>query len=1161
MSRKWTQAQQNAIKYSDGNLLVSAGAGSGKSSVLVERLMERITREDNPVMLDRMLILTFSKASCADLREKIRNELFKRIKEDPENKLLIRQKDKLAYANISTLDSFYYSIVDRYRFELGIPSSLHIFEGADIAELETEAMEDTLDYIHLGKTKVSTEQFNELKRDFTNTDVKKAFIDLYNELSSTVNGTDTLKNFENDLESISDKTFFNCRMGEFIAEKTSEIFKHYQTKYKEALEIWALYPKTAKNYYGPFASEINNAEIILKKLESKEKSYTEIKTLIDGISPETLGRAKTGEAPPEDIAAYYKKIRKDYLGAVKLLQSGYYAPSEDVLIEMCRTASEKIKFIHEILTVFDKFYSNIKNRLSVLTFDDVTKNALKLVYSNGAPTKEAKEISALYDEVYIDEYQDTSPIQDMIINCIAPENSKFIVGDIKQCIYAFRGSDPSLFARYRDLYQNYTEGVKGDATIFLSENFRCSERIISTVNRVFETIFGTDSNIISYKEEDELHYNKTDGNASDEKVKLILSDKEVCESDTVIASEVKRLINNRVSPSDIMILALKTKQCNAICDALSRCGIPCASASKTTISSENDLMILYSLLKLIDNYDDEISTVSVLMSPLYQMSLDDITAIRIKFGKKEKLYDSLLKCEDERVVQFIKDTDELRNASYGMSASEIVLSVLDEYGVRRKLLCQKGADSVRIQNNLNTIYDLALKSEASSFKGLHEFVLKLDKLYKNNTQIGNEDNAEKANAVKVMTIHKSKGLEAPHVILGYVEKNLYDSRVSEKGIIFNPELGLGLQQRAKGGFIRFNTPLTQSVIENNKKKQLDEEQRLLYVAMTRAQKSLTIVGSVKNPQDYLSSLNFKSNGYDGFEMYKDNNFLDWICVPLFRTPASDDCKLEIFENQEECYFSKETQAEGNCACRYNEAVEAKIKESIEYCYPFEKASKIPAKLTVSKLYPGILDELDESGEITSAGEYSLRKPNFDRRTRNDGAFTGTATHLFMQFCDFESVVRHGIEYEIERLVNDCFIDAKNAKAISKEHLKAFFESSVFTEMRNAKFLERELRFNTLLPGEYFTENESERLELLGEKILVQGVIDCYYETKDGKTVLLDYKTDAIRNRAEDEFCKMLRNRHSLQLKYYKMAMENITGIKVDKTVLYSFALGKTVEII
>lgn len=1171
---KWTVSQKRAIEAGRTDLLVSAGAGSGKSTVLVERVLSHIIGDHPSSSLDRMLILTFTKASAADLRTKVQKALSKKLAETSENdkkKHIRRQLDMLGYANISTIDSFLSEIVTKYGGELGLPTAAHVFDAAEEKQIMLEVMDDTIEKIYAGETSVTGEEYASLCKCFSNVSDYggEAFLSLYGTLCSLTDGIDSLLAHAEELENVGDTDFFDTEFGKEIKNRTVEMLAHFVGWYDEAIEYFSRFERSRVNYVTPFCDEIENARLILKEFEKTSPSYSVVRDLIYGISAVRLGSGKKGDVPDDPgRAKLYKDIRTEFTsntkGKLQKLRNKFYILPSEELSKVCAFAAEKTRRIHTLLAFFDREYKAVKRRRCMLTFSDITRYALELVYKNGEVTDIARRISEQFDEVYIDEYQDVSPIQDRIFRSISPKNSRFMVGDIKQCIYAFRDSDPALFASYRDNFADYTDGTTEPSVIYLSECFRCCQKVMNTVNKVFETVFNTVDSVISYREEDKLH-ERPDGSDPGETVQILIGDKDEISCPDIVAKEISKLISRGVPEKEIAILMQKSTHFADVEAALDREGIKFRCISGRSLFEEGVILLSVALLKVADDPSDAVSAAAVLCSPLYSLTLDDLASLRAKY-KKEKIkipFAEMLRREAEAepngaYARYLRDVSDLSEKALAMPADEFLLYVYDEYDLRSKLMSSSEYSAASVQENLDVLYDIARNYEQTSFKGVYRFLEHLGILADAGYQREGVSGSSSENAVTLMTIHKSKGLEFKYVFIAYAKSAFYNTNKSESGILYNPDLGIGLKGRPEKGFVRFDTPLSAAVTEKNKIKVIDEVQRLLYVAMTRAKIGLYIVGVIKNPFDYISSLRLRSENFDGFDVYNCTSFLDWICSALLCKDPAGDYEIKVYSGAGETDVAESEEVSVDAA--ESERLAEKIKERISYRYPYESVASVPAKLTVSKLYPEVLDELDTSKKLSFEGEYSLKVPDFTKKDRISGTFTGTATHLFMQFCDFDNVEKSGIESEIERLVKDRYIAKETAKAISRKNLEVFFGGELYAQMKKAQFIEREMRFNVLLPASEFSQNEKHRAELEGEDILVQGVVDCVFKTENGDLILLDYKTDSVRGKTEAEAEEMLRRRHTLQLSYYAKAMKKVLSEKVAKTMIYSFGLGRTVEI-
>ena len=1193
MATAWTEAQSAAIATRDKTLLVSAAAGSGKTATLTERIIRSITDSESPADISRMLIVTFTKASAADLKAKISKAISEKMTEEPQNTRLATQLVALGSAHISTIDSFYYDIVRSNFQRLSLPQAPRITEPAEMIPLSLSVMNETIDDMYF--THNGFERFME---HFTSArDNEKAaelFLDMYEKLLSQREGIECLKGYAKDLADAASKNIFDTKYGETALAQTTAFVKYALDFTEAACRMIYEEPKAVAKYGDAFDDDL----LFFKKLNSllESKDYAEFTRELlahEQIQPATL----TGFPELSKVRA----TRKANYADLDKIKNSFFRFSDE---EIKRSFLENSKICLELYTLlkeFDERFMSEKSNRGICSFADVPRFVLKILCKDdGEPTEVALEYRDRFDYIYIDEYQDVDEVQDTIFKTIARNNNRFMVGDIKQSIYVFRNADPSIFASYKDRLPKLGTKESDEYSIFMSNNFRCDETVIDFSNAISSFLFSNRAKSIGYTSDDDLVFTKDNKienykptpavvaitGVMPEGVKstqLTPEQKEYAKlsQEKYVADEILRLVKNeklsnkKISFGDIAILSRSKLALPSLISELTSRGIPVQAPKNSDFFENPDVLLVMSLLSSIDNPQKDIPLAGTLRSPFFGFSLEEIMEVRQSADVTYSLYDALLEYAKldsplgEKCAGFIKKLDYWREAAVSTPCDKLIKKLYNEMSI-----LSFGANGSK---NLLRLYEYAIKFESGGFKGLYGFIKYVEDLIENGITlpVGEESNDD--DSVKIMTIHSSKGLEFPVCFIYGCQKS-FSNESAKKAIQFDPHVGIGFVPHDESGFAKYDSPLLRSIIQSKLTGEKEEEMRLLYVAMTRAKERLYLVAHMPYPDTSRDRMKTICRFDKEYAVLSAKSYMEWAFAALEYTDKHDCYRIEehvipepdklgdlyaVDSTDVECEVENEPEYEGATDI---------LRERFEYKYPYEHLSKLPAKLSVSSLSPRVLDEADN--EIAKLDQLdddfdTLYKKDFaipESLTLDEKATAaerGTATHAFLQFCDFEKAVKNGVEDEIARLTGERFIAPKYADIINKSQIKRFFESDLYKRIAGAKRVWREQRFNIFLPAVDFTKDEKKAELLKNETIAVQGVIDIFFEDAEGKVVLCDYKTDYL---TKDELAnptlaaRSLNKKHAEQLSYYAKAIKEMLGKAPDETVIYSLPLGGHIEV-
>ncbi|MBQ7352435.1 MAG: UvrD-helicase domain-containing protein [Clostridia bacterium] len=1181
--REFTPAQLQAIEHTDSDLLVSAGAGSGKTATLIERITRKIIAGAD---IAKMLVVTFTKEAANELKSRLISELEDTLRLANIDKSLninaehvSSQIFNISSADISTIDSFCYHIVKPSFDKVGLDADFRIGNDGELSILEFEAMKEVIDEFY---------NENEPDKDFL------CVVDCFSSFSDEEKLADNLLKLYKNLSNTSD--FLETLImpihisGDFMDSRYAVVLKQaileLSSYYKKIFEDFAdeiKYDTDAIDKYQP--SIDYDLAFIDSMINGVSKSkYSELYNVFNSFKPISIGR----KSAPLINSDFYKTMKGKFAEAVRKYAKLYFC-SDEASVKASAVQNERIcQALYKVLTKFHEEYRKKKSQLSVCTFNDISRYALKLLYNDdGSRSDIAIELRKKYKEIYIDEYQDTNSVQDRIFQAIS-NNNRFMVGDIKQSIYKFRYAEPEIFMHYRNSFIDKDlpcSDSKHGRSIFMSSNFRCNPEIIDFTNMLSNHMF-RNSDGISYNSKDDLEVRKTDGRSPNkEPCELMLVDisekeenPEACEGvqAELIAQKIKILLDRKKLPygkeikkSDIAILLRSTKtSAQPYIDALSRYGIGSSYKADVGFYEKPHILLMLCLLNSIDNPYNDTYMAGCMCSDIFNFTLDDLIKIRASAkNKKEPLYQSATTYKNDedickKINALTKSLDSYRATIRKMSAHDAIASIMSE--TRILSMC-----SSEERRDLLKFYNIAREFEGSSFKGVYKFLRYID----GNIETELREEVGKEDTVKIMTIHASKGLEFEYCFVCNLESEM-TKRGEKPSLLFDRFLGVAGHVSYDGDIAKFNTLIRKCVDLSSSRQAKEEEMRILYVAFTRAKTRLYLCAELDSPNERHNTSIKKFPYVSNYSLYKTVKRIDFILDALDCDKPFIEKTIylpeyiwdkKLFDEEEErkrLEESNDTTNEEEKSKKEPKIYTQKDYEDIlsrRFGFKYEKEylNKLPSKISISKIKAKMLDN-DENSEVNLDTSLDVF-PKFLPKTAEENSATekGTATHVFLQFCDFERLQEIGYEKERDLLTKEHFISEQNSELINGEDIEKFVKTPLFLSMldsiKNKRMVKREFRFNYMLEiGELSSD---ERLKK--EKVLVQGVLDCIYENENHELILIDYKTDNV---TEENYKWLLKKRHSTQLSYYKKACEEIFDRPISKAIIYSIPLGKTVEV-
>lgn len=1181
MGVKWTTDQQHAIECCKGSVLVSAAAGSGKTTVLVERVIRRLTDEDNPCSAEDLLIVTFTRAATAQMREKIGAAILKRLSEDPTDRHLRRQYMLLPFAKICTIDSFCNDLVRENFHALGISPDYSLLDNETAVIMKNDVCEAMLERAYEEDSDGSFSGLSDMMSSgSSDEDFAKLIIKMY-DISTAYPFPDLW--LDSLIEEYSQPGINKSCWGVIIKKYVCDMLDYCVSSSNDMMAAMESDSIVADAYGAAVQSDINMYAELREKVN---RDWDEALEAFNTVKYMGLGRVPKGyESETKNAVMTARKKLKDLLKKVPnimCVSSGEH--SEDV-----RLMRGPVTKLIELVKQFGREYSAEKDKMNSADFSDILHRALNLLaVSDGRggyiKTDLARELSSHYVEILVDEYQDINEAQDMIFKAIsADENNLFTVGDVKQSIYRFRQAMPEIFLRRRSTTHSFESG-KYPLGITLGSNFRSRVGVTSCVNYIFRQLMSTEAGELEYDDSEalnaaakyperdtpdcELHVVTDKGNRADTleaQARYVARyiDRTVREGKTLVT---KGGALHPASYGDFCILLRTAKNVSSVyANALSERGIPVFSPETGGFFEAAEISFILSLLRVLDNPVQDIPLAAVMLSPLFGFSAGELADIRasakerLEAGETEPLYRSVTASADEgdeKAAAFLKKIESLRRLSLTLSAGELVRRVCEETGF--DAIVGAMPDGERRRLNIGLLCDYAEKYEAAGNLGLSGFIRFIDKVARTSGDLATAARpSENADIVRIMTVHQSKGLEFPICILADMQ-HAFNERDNTESVLISSSAGLGMKRRTEDGISVYDTASRRAAVITSERMGRSEEMRVLYVALTRAKENLVMVTSVPNPEKGLAKVAVEcgiGERANPFAVLRMNNFSDLVLTALMRHPAADELrklsgvdvpiflpekdrfKLKVVVSDSESFMTESANEQKIAA---KPVFFDEVCERLDYSDPRSVLSSVPAKRAAS----------DGSERGINREYFASSRPAFMSSGGLTPAQRGTATHKFMQFSDY-SAARADIESELARLVDGGFLSEDEGKAVNIGAAKRFFMSPLAERIFASDSVMREKKFAALFPAKFFyPELTGEAAE---EKIVVQGIADCVF-VEDGKLVIVDYKTDTGVD------AEALLDRYSAQLGIYREALSQALGMPVKETLLYSFFMNSTVKV-
>lgn len=1224
---KWTEEQLKAIETRRCNLLIAAAAGSGKTAVLVERIIRIITNEENPVDVDRLLVVTFTSAAASEMRERIASAITKALEKSPNSKNLQKQLTLLSRANITTMHSFCLDVIKNNFHIIDLDPAFRILDETEGMLLRSEVLEELFEDKYENDDKEFLDLVEAYSDSKSDDKLKDIVLDLY---KFSMSGPwpqrwlrDKSEEFNiNTIEELDKSSWMKVFIENLVIELQGLISME-----EKALELCEE-TSGLEPYIDTFRDDITMLRMIYEHLGA---GVEEIYNRLSSASFSKLKTVRKANVSDENTQSRVKAIRDDIKKKINKLRDEIFSMTPDEMLHSVKASYTYMKALSSLVIEFQDRFSNAKKEKGALDFNDLEHLCLKILTSEDSGV--ADNFKEYFDEVLVDEYQDSNAVQEAIIDLVSRKYSNdpnvFMVGDVKQSIYRFRQAKPELFL---EKYNTYSKKQGKNIKIQLYKNFRSRDEVIKGVNYIFKEIMSRVVGELEYTDEEALNlgasYSKTedDNYVVGGKIELNILDKSteveeevlIEEEDLgtinlearIVANRIKELLSNKdgkvfkvldkgtgeyrpVTYKDIVILLRATKNWSEVfLDELGAEGIPVYADTGSGYFESIEIRTIMSLLKVIDNPMQDIPLIALLRSPIMSFSAEDLTNIRL-VDKDKYFYENIISiskeefdCEKELIEKcniFLERLSVWRKKSIYTPIDEFIWYLYTDtayYGYVGAM-----PNGVLRQANLRILFQRAKQYEQTSFKGLFNFINFINKLRKSSGDMGSAKVlGENEDVVRIMSIHKSKGLEFPVVFVCGSGKqfNLMDLN---NNILYHEELGFGPELVDLDKRVSYPTLPKEAIKQRIRLETLSEEVRILYVAFTRAKEKLIITGAVNGLEKWITKCcNAAALDKDIIlpsEVLKGKSYLDWIGMAICKHKdgeilrelvGSNDIRIKddlstwsvkTWTKSDLVVDKKDSDVDEinednlliNSDCS---SVDKEIERRLDFRYKFRESTLIKSNFSVSELKKKNFEQVPViDTENLFKEDICNIKPKFLQEERGlTAAEKGTAIHFVMQKIDLSRVnTIEEIKIQLKDFVDMELLSKEEYKVINPYKVKKFFISKLGERMLSAynrgDIVYRELPFYTEIDVHRINPDLPKEVE--GDKVRLQGVIDSFFY-EDNEVILLDYKTDYVEQSNEEE----LINKYRIQIQYYKEALEKITKTKIKECYLYSFYLEKEI---
>lgn len=1206
MSVSWTEEQKKVIEVRAKNVLVSAAAGSGKTAVLVERILSLVCGDlpgETPLDVDNLLVVTFTNAAAAEMRERVGLALEKRLEADPENVHLQKQQTLIHNAQITTIHSFCQYVIRNYFHELDLDPSFRIGDEGELKLLKGDVIQALLEERYQENTPAFQSFVETYATGKSDKALEELILQLYDFSISYPYPDRWLESCMETYEVREEETLSKSGWFTFLLKYAGQILKDLEAEIAEGLDLCA-------GAGGPYMYQ----DALLKDQEQLEcllgcASYEEYQSALAELSFAVLSRKKDDSVEPEK-REQVKQIRDGMKKSLKDLKEKYFAAPLTEVLDLLKKAAPATRELLSLTEDFAVRYKEQKQARNLADFSDLEHLALEILVEDVVQDETglhitssdaARELSEHYAQIMIDEYQDSNLIQEIILNSVsrAPlgEPNVFMVGDVKQSIYRFRLARPELFL---EKYHTYPQIDEGEAIrIDLHKNFRSRSEVLEACNRVFERLMTPKVGGIRYDKDAALYLGavlpEPEQGDNGPELLLVETDSEDLSSEAqeltsreleakAAADRIKRLLAENqvwdkreeafrpVRPGDIVILLRSlTGWGDIYAKVLNDEGIPAHTESRTGYFTTIEIQTLLNLLRIVDNPMQDIPLAAVLKSMIGGFTDRELAFVKSAW-KERNFYEACRLYQEQgenvelkkKLTAFYEKLSDYRRRAEYLSIHKFLWYILEDTGYGDYLAAQPAGE--QRQANVRMLIERAISFEATSYRGLFHFVRYMEQLQSYNEDFGEASIlGENEDAVRIMTIHKSKGLEFPVVLVGGLGKS-FNRSDSRSRVVIHPDLGLGVDyvnQEKRGKVTTLPKKALQKALDLE---MLGEELRVLYVAFTRAREKLILLGSTAKLGQKLersTMLHARDKGLSFRTLSTAAAYLDWILPAIAGdvdttfvvtnvTPQTDPAhtvEMEISRELLRANLEHPKTLPGT-----DPEFAAFLRERLSDTYPYEDEAGLRAKVSVSELKKmGQTEEEQEQAELYPQEEPVPYIPHFmQTEERVSGAARGTAYHRVLECLDFRGLYHSSkVKEALEHLVEAGRLTQEAAALVRPYDIYAFVQTDLAKRMqvaREAGKLYTEQPFVIRMPA-----REIDPTCTSEEPVLIQGIIDAYFYEGD-EIVVVDYKTDCVETPEE------LLEKYKKQLDYYEIALKRLTGKQVKEKMIYSFHLKEWIQV-
>lgn len=1196
---QFTKEQQQAINDRGHDILVSASAGSGKTTVLVERVLKEIL---SGTKVDELLVVTFTKAAAEEMKTRIKKALSVELAKPGANRKYLREQlNQVDTANISTIDAFCLEVIHRFYYSVNLDPSFSILtDDTQAALLKERALHEIEGEFLESKDEDFRHFYDNFAGDRDADSPRDLLLDLYDFAMAKPEYRSWLKKLA-DVYAVDEQVVSSALWQKQIKPYLLTNLGNLQGKINDYLENPVIETKELAKVKEAFTLFAQNLEHFMTALE-KDEDYDQQRELLRSCIF-TVNYRKSNKWD-EDILDFYEEMQKLKDEAKNLIFdtfTSFFAVNEAEQVKIMEQSQKIVAAIAKAeLALIDRF-NKLKRNENLLDYSDMEQLAYQVLSQDTSNSQMAREFyQDKFKEILIDEYQDINALQENIIQQLKNKhkNTIFMVGDVKQSIYGFRQAEPSLFLKK---YHDFADDDEQTERILLSDNFRSTEPVTQIVNQVFKSVLSPDFGGIDYQKEGQLifgakYYPENTPQASEVIIHEKKSDNDDGDLDfseiQMVLARIKQLKAEHLQIfdsktgmrelrySDIAILTRSRSDNLVIMQEFAKQGIPLFVTDAENYFQTFELTVMMNYLKIIDNPDQDIPLVSVLRSPLFNFGEKDLAKIRIK-SKNSTFYSALTSyvgVGDElssRIKDFLNQLADLRQFATTHRISELIWSIYARTNLLEIMTALPNGEQRRV--NLEALYERASSYESAGFKGLYQFINFINRMRRSKKDLAQPLLTKEAgNAVRLMTIHGSKGLEFP--IVFYVGmQHKYQMRDLKGNYVINSD-SVGITLREEHYRVDSLVKAMGNVIK--KRQLLEEEARILYVALTRAKQKLILVGDIPNLGKRLKEWSTELN-HAGHLALADKlaatNPLSFMgpALALDRHLAikMTDITNSLDQSQPFLYINYENTVEEAVEPQVNEVqgnesqselLTKTTQQLYQYDYPFKDASETTAYQAVSEIKKAFNDpidtELENSHLLTSTNRYLQpidTKPNFLYQTKFTGAEIGTATHLILQYYDYQgSGSQEQLATEIQELVEQKKLNPEIVASLKQDQIEWFVHSDFAKDFwQKPENLKREVDFSSLVSARTLFKNFSDP----NAKILVHGTIDGYFVTNDG-IILFDYKTDHVDQSHLAKSIELIKEKYTGQLRLYEQAINEFSQKKVIGKYLILLDAKQVVEV-